>query len=97
MGYDGQTMTISDTSAFDGSTNISPGTTTTPQPTSGTGEEYGGGVLGDTLYLKDYQLVENIYGNVIANKVGTSTAKDYWLASRRFYVLTATFVFTAVI
>ncbi|MBR2828328.1 MAG: hypothetical protein IKE70_03770 [Bacilli bacterium] len=84
MGYDGQTLTISNTSPFDGSKNTTPSTTPTPTPTTGTGQEYSGGVLGDTLYLKDYLLVKNVYGNVIAKKVGTTTAENYWLASRFF-------------
>ena len=82
MGYGGQTSIIADTSAFDGSTNTEPGTTTTPSPESGTGEEYSGGVLGDTLYLKDYQLVSGVYKSdtttygetgLKAYKVGTTT------------------------
>ena len=84
MGYAGQTPTIADTSAFDGTTNTAPSTTSTPNPTTGTGAEYSGGVLGDTLYLKDYLLVKNVYGNVIAKKVGTTTATVYWLSSRSF-------------
>ena len=83
IGYDGQTLTIADTSAFDGTTNTALGTTTTSDPKTGTGEEYSGGVLGDTLYLKDYLLVENVYGNVKAYKVETTTATAYWLSSRR--------------
>ena len=85
MGYAGQTPTIADTSAFDGTTNTEPSTTSTPSPETGTGQEYSGGVLGDTLYLKDYLLVKNVYGNVIANKVGTTTATNYWLSSRSVY------------
>ena len=85
MGYGGQTLTIVDNSAFAGSTTSAPATTSTASPTTGTGEEFSGGVLGDTLYLNDYLLVKNIYGNVIANKVGTTTATSYWLASRVFY------------
>ena len=90
MGYAGQTPTILDTSAFDGTTNTVPSNTTTPDPETGTGQEYSGGVLGDTLYLKDYLLVKNVYGNVVANKVGTTTATSYWLSSRRFYYVSAT-------
>ena len=94
MGYGGQTSIIGDTSAFDGTTNTPPSTTTTLSPTTGTGEEYSGGVLGDTLYLKDYTLVSNVYksnnatygsSGLKAYKVGTTTATIYWLASRRFY------------
>ena len=94
MGYDGQTLFLSDLSAFDGSTTTPPSTTGTSTPTSGTGAEYSGGVLGDTLYLKDYLLVKNVYGNVIAKKVGTTTATSYWLSSRRFgYSSAASFDF----
>ena len=93
MGYDGQTSIIGDTSAFDGTTNTAPSETDTPSPTSGTGQEYSGGVLGDTLYLKDYTLVSNVYksdtttygsSGLKAYKVGTTTATGYWIASRFF-------------
>ena len=90
MGYDGQTLTIADTSAFDGTTNTAPSTTSTSSPITGTGQEYSGGVLGDTLYLKDYLLVKNVYGNVIAKKVGATTGTSYWLSSRRFRYRNAT-------
>ena len=41
-----------------------------------------GGFAGDTLYLKDYQLINSVYGNLIANKVNaTTTPALYWLAS----------------
>ena len=99
MGYDGQTLTISDTSAFDGTTNTAPSTTSTPSLITGTGEEYGDGVLGDTLYLKDYILVSNVYKSntstygstgLKAYQVGTTTAKTYWLASRCFGYRSAT-------
>ena len=83
IGYDGQTLTVA-TASFNGSTNLPPSTTSTPSPTSGTGTEYSSGVLGDTLYLKDYLLVKNVYGTLSANTVGTSTAGQYWLASRRY-------------
>ena len=85
MGFDGQTEIIKDISAFDGSTNTAPSETSTSSPTTGTGEEYSGGVLGDTLYLKDYLLVNNVYGDVKAQKVGTTTNTTYWIASRSFY------------
>ena len=100
MGYDGQTEYITDTSAFDGSTNTAPSTTSTTSPTSGTGQEYRGGVLGDTLYLKDYLLVSNVYKSdtttygskgLKAYKVtATSTSTTYWLASRNFRYYSAT-------
>ncbi|MBR2828306.1 MAG: hypothetical protein IKE70_03655, partial [Bacilli bacterium] len=94
MGYDGQTLTISDTSAFDGSTSIERSTTSTPTPTTGVGEEYSGGVFGDTLYLKDYTLVGNVYksdtatygsSGLKAYKVGTTTATAYLLSSRSYF------------
>ena len=93
MGYGGQTSIIGDTSAFDGTTFTSPSSETTPDPTTGTGQEYSGGVAGDTLYLKDYQLVGNVYksdtttygsSGLKANKVGNTTSTTYWLASRSF-------------
>ena len=91
MGYDGQTEFINDISAFDGSTNNYPSTTTTSSPKSGTGEEYSGGVLGDTLYLSDYQAVNSVYGYTYAYDVSaTSTKKIYWLASRRYNYGSAT-------
>ena len=89
MGYGGQTSMIWDTSAFDGTSTTAPSTNITPDLTSGTGQEYVGGAAGDTLYLKDYLLVKNIYGNVIADKVGTTTATTYWIASRKFYYYVA--------
>lgn len=89
MGYGGQTPTIADTRDFDGTYNPNdnpdvspPSSTSTPTPSTGTGEEYSGGILGDTLYLKDYLLVKNVYGNLKAKKVGTTTNTDYWIASR---------------
>ncbi len=106
MGYGGQTPTIADTIDFDGTYNPNdnpdvspPSSTSTPSPTTGTGEEYSGGVLGDTLYLKDYLLVSNVYksdtstygstGLKAYNVSSTSSAKAYWIASRRFYWLSA--------
>ena len=94
FGYDGQTLVLSDTSAFDGTND--PTSLLSPDdsqlPTTGTGEEYGGGVLGDTLYLKDYLLVTNIYSN--EPEIYTSTGlrgytkegavRSYWVASRTY-------------
>ena len=75
VGYNGQTQTVS---------RISYSTTSTPTETTGIGQEYDYGAFGDTLYLRDYQLLENI-GATVANKVGTTTPTSYWLASRHFY------------
>ncbi len=81
MGYDGQTPVIQDASAFDGTSNNAPDTSSTPSSADvSVGEEYMGGVLGDTLCLKDYNLVENVYGSVEA-----SPAKEYLLAARYYY------------
>ena len=94
MGYDGQTEYIIDKSSFDGTNNPteSPYSLSycysTSSPTTGTGQEYSSGIAGDTLYLTDYQLVKQAYiekvysGNVYAYRVGTTTATEYWLASR---------------
>lgn len=86
FGYDGQTLIIENTSQYDGQSPISgaPSTTSTPTPLTGTGTEYSNGLLGDTLYLKDYLLVKNVYGNLIANKVGTTSPEPYWIASRKY-------------
>ena len=100
MGYDGQTEYITNTSAFDGSQNTTPEVFTTDVPTTGTGVEYSGGVLGDTLYLKDYQLVGNVYksdtstygstGLKAYDVSATSAARPYWLASRGYRYLSLT-------
>ena len=86
IGFDGQTETIQDTYKFNGSTSSAPSTTVTPSPTTGTGEEYDGGVLGDTLYLKDYLLVKPVYMNNMraTKKSSTSSYASYWIASRYY-------------
>ena len=102
MGYGGQTSIIGDTSAFNGSSNTAPSQTTTADPTSGTGQEYSGGVLGDTLYLKDYQLVGNVYKSdtatygsygLTAYNVASKNATAYWLASRKYNYIAGGFRF----
>ena len=95
IGYDGQTLVIENTYYFDGSTRTSPGLFETPSPTTGVGEEYEGGLKGDTLYLKDYQLVSNVYLNYnYDSSYGstglkaydkTNTSSTYWIASRSYY------------
>ena len=76
VGYNGQTEYITDTSKI---------TSTTAPWTSSTGsstvESQGGG---DTLYQNDYNLIKNVLGTAIANKVGTTSASYYWLASRYY-------------
>ena len=86
MGYNGQTLFITDTSYIDGTSTKA--STEWTSSTSGTpAEEYLG--RGDELYQTDYDLVKAAYGGTDvsyakANKVGTSTATEYWLGSR-FY------------
>lgn len=90
MGYGGQTSMIYSTYGINGSASFDTGT-----PLDGIGQQYERnslGDLGDTLYLKDYLLVSNIYDDrfVRAKEVGTETNVSYWLASRnvsgyRFY------------
>ena len=87
MGFANQTLTITDTSAFNGSTN-----TRAPATIQNETIEYAGGVLGDRLYLIDYDKVSNVYstdtstygstGLKAYSVSDTSTATEYWLASR---------------
>ena len=101
MGFDGQTLTIANDSSYNGTTGSALEIASTPNPLTGTGEEYFGGVGGDTLYLKDIQLVGNVYGSDTATygntglkayKVNnTSTAAEYWLASRYYYYGSSTY------
>ena len=93
FGYDGQTKEITNTGQINCSVGLG-NATSTSTPTEGTGAEYGDGVLGDTLYLKDYLLVGDVYKalnnkkrygttGLIAYAAGTETASSYWLPSRR--------------
>ena len=86
MGYNGQTLTITDTSAFDGTSTTAPSTTTGVYPTTGTGEEYLGGVTGDYLYVKDEQLVSNVYKSDAETygSNGLKSNQDYWISSRAY-------------
>ena len=83
FGYDGQTLTIparpqgctteecntTTSYVFDGSMQGCPFEQTTPSPTTGTGQEYYKGVNGDTLYLKDYQLVSAVYSDQVTEYI----------------------------
>ena len=98
FGYDGQTSTITNTTPYNGIEVSPPSTTSTPRPTTGSGEEFQGGVLGDTLYLRDYQLVSNAYKNdsrygnsgLVAYKVDTPNSPYYyWTASRQYFYNTS--------
>jgi prepilin-type N-terminal cleavage/methylation domain-containing protein len=75
MGYNGQTETITDTSKF---------TTTAPwtKSTSDNSNEAVGG--GDILYTTDTTSVKDVFGTLVANKVETTTATVYWLATRHY-------------
>ncbi len=96
FGFDNQTLIISDTHYFNGSTNNSPAMFKTPSPTSGVGEEYEGGLLGDTLYLKDYLLVSNVYkalspssvygtNGLISYSIADNTAVEYLISARYYH------------
>ena len=80
MGYNGQTGTITDTSALDSTT--APWTSITSSSTSLSDEAKGAGDMG---YEKDFNLVKSVLGTTVANRAGTTTAASYWLASRNFY------------
>ena len=91
MGYNNQTLTIENESSFDGSTPSD--LFEASDLTTGTGVEVGNGEFGDTLYLKDYLLVSDLYkedknekeyceSGLCAYKVGTEKKTQYWLASR---------------
>lgn len=81
MGYNGtQTEYITDTSALTATTAPQTESTSSSNVTSAT--EVKG--LGDEGYETDYNLVKTALGTLVANKVGTTTATVYWLASR-FY------------
>ena len=79
MGYNGQTGTITDTSALDSTT--APWTSSTSETTSASDEAKGAGDIG---YEKDYDLVNKALGTTVANKAETTTTVSYWLASRNF-------------
>ena len=76
VGYNGQTEYITNTSKIDSTT--APWTSSTRSSTT---ESLGGG---DTLYQDDYNLMQTVLGTREANKVGTSSASSYWLASRYY-------------
>ena len=79
MGYNGQTGTITDTSAMDSTT--APWTASTSSSTSISDESKGAGDMG---YQKDYDLVNKALGTTVAKKAETTEAGLYWLASRLF-------------
>ena len=82
FGYNGQTEYITDTSKF---TNPAPWTCEIGESCNSV-ESQGGG---DTLYQKDYDLVNNAIGTLKATKVDGSSF-GYWIASRDYFYDSAT-------
>ncbi len=90
MGFNEQTSNISFMNSFDGSEAVE--LFEASDLTEGNGVEAGNGEFGDTLYLKDYLLVSDLYKKenedeecelgLCAYKVGTKDKSSYWLASR---------------
>ncbi len=95
FGFDNQTLVIDNTYYFNGSTTTSPGRFDTGKPTEGVGEEYENGLLGDTLYLKDYVLVSSVYKadnnntygstGLIAYDAVRNWQSHYYVSSRYYY------------
>ena len=80
MGYSNQTEYITDTSALTATTAPQTSSTSSSNVTSAT--EVKG--LGDMGYETDWNLVGKALGRTKAYKVGTTTATNYWLASRKY-------------
>lgn len=78
FGYNGQTEYITDTSKF---INPAPWTCDTGDSGCNTIESQGGG---DTLYQKDYDLINNVLGTRVATKPGSSSGSPYWMTSRYY-------------
>ena len=100
IGYDNQTLTLTNTSLYDGTSNNVPFDHTQTLSVSGNGKEYDNGYAGDTLYLKDYKLVKDTYGStgVKSTRVNNKNQSSYWLTSRRYkYNSNNSFRFGAVI
>ena len=88
FGYNGQTEYITDTSKF---TIPAPWTCSTEDSGCNTIESQGGG---DTLYQKDYDLINNALGTRSATSTQSSSVgcapQDYWVASRRYIYSSST-------
>ncbi len=91
IGFDDQTLNITNKSSFDG-TNPSD-LFEASDITTGSGVEVMNGEYGDTLYIKDYLLVSDLYkedknednyceSGLCAYEVDTKNKSEYWLASR---------------
>ena len=85
FGYDGQTLRLTDLSDLD---DITIDFMDTPSLNVGVGQEYNNGVFGDTLYLKDTQLVSPFYrtydnyGLDTGSVLYPTDSACYWVASR---------------
>lgn len=102
MGYNNQTGTITDTSAFDGTWDVAnngapwTSSTTTTGNQKPSNEPQGGG---DTKYTTDVSLVEAAIGTLrarICNDTSCSNPSlwnSYWLASRHYYYNSPAFYF----
>ncbi len=87
FGYSTQTQYITSDTYFTTTVpwKCSTGATCSPDPDNY--ELYGGG---DSLYLNDYNLVQNALGTLQAYRFGTSQITDYWLAGRYYQYLSTT-------
>ena len=88
FGYNGQTEFITDTQYFVNPApwTCSTGGTCTPDP-----DDYESSGGGDTLYLRDYNLVYNVLGTRSARKpTPTGVQYGYWVATRYYSYSSAT-------
>jgi hypothetical protein len=97
LGYDGQTLRISNIDDFDvlfEEYQENYNHYYTPTKNVGVGEEYQGGIRGDTLYLKDSQMVSQFYRTyedygMLAYQYNSSSHEEesicYWIPSRYVY------------
>ena len=79
FGYNGQTEYITDKSKF---TNPAPWTCSSAEKNCNLPQNQGGG---DTLYQKDYNLVNNVLGTLLSTIPESKEATTYWMASRNYF------------
>ena len=82
VGYDGQTKQITNTTRLDDTTLGASGGAWSNKTTALNGEESLGG--GDNGYGTDIKLLNDAGVSLVAYKYNTTTATNYWLASRLF-------------
>ena len=82
LGYNGQTEFITDTSAFDGTSNNPAWTCSSRSSDCVTDETRGGG---DNLYLSDVELIREVFGTLKTTVYGTSGDARLFLTSRIYY------------